>query len=751
MAPAWPQHGPRVAPLGPQLPRTLPMFDRVGWNLRTPWFLTQLTINMDGYNYTDDYDPTMGQYYEFGNTYDDLDPSLTPLLQHHSQFLGSHQLQSNSHSSNPSLTHTQGQSITHPQYQPHSQQNSTTNSTTNTATNTNHSQHLHNSQPPFQGSYNQFLEYPYRPMFLADGDGFPKNFDYNQQYLNYQQPSFPHQNQSQHQPDQSYNHNPNDYYYQNGYFATNSNINTDNDDSNNESSTSANNNADSALKRKISIQTGKKFKKDPVRPPIKPIRQNSNPNIPKRKPRPQMNKSYSYSIDSNKDVGKKPENSTGKPGNKEIPKSLFDFKRKPNFYLNLDNLKNSSVQSLEQQPLDSPASASLAGNSHLKILDHDLHFDNDFNNDLTPNMKPPGTNTNDYFEDYLIPTSFDNNNGNINLANNIGATTSDNNDDLTGFNFNLYEKDYGEYDSDDVTGHKTNVKINVDDEFNWNRNNSDQNASDYEFGENNLGFGDHGGQGENLIYKDDGLLDAGMAKFSPLTYNKEGDTQYDDSQDDHRHRDYNFKDEQNTGNSELNHDKKSPLTPISNSPNSQANLSTGSNNGISPHLYKTNSNQSISSTNSAGSTKEKSKKKTPKGALCPICGKYISRDLSRHLRIHDDIGRFRCVYPTICSHKTGKFNRPYDYKKHLLHVHFAFDDPQGKTANNLTDKLPIMGNCKACDYKSTAKEWLEHHVLTNDETRRCKFVERAPVPPESKAKKTSKPRRLELFDDSDEE
>lgn len=552
---------------------------------------------------------------------------------------------------------------------------------------------------------------------------------------------------------------------------------------------------DCALKRKISLQAGKKLKKEAIRPPIKPVRQNSNPNIPKRKSRPQFNKSYSYSIDTNKDCKKAGDSGSQDPSydsKSHLAKSIFDFKRKPNFYLNLDNLKNSSLNSLDQQSLSSPASgtASIAApNSHLKIFDNDLHFDNDFNNDLTPNMKPPGTNEHDYFEDYLIPTSFDNasNNGSTPHGGNINANvptavdavapTSDNNDDLTGFNFNLYDKDYADYDSDELgkNASRFDVKINVDNDFDTNHHgHKHSNATDYDLLDHPIQFGDQDHYLGNMLYKEDEFLDVDLPKFMPLTsfdtdddnvnYNtyKTNDDDYDNDSNNNNNNNTNNtnNNDNNTNNNrliqdkggylgannnhnskaltELNLDKKSPLSPISNSPNSQVNLSVGSNSGISPHLYKTNSNQSISSTNStssANNVKDKqSKKKTPKGAVCPICGKYISRDLSRHLRIHDDIGRFRCVYPSICSHKTGKFNRPYDYKKHLLHFHFAFDDPQGKTANNLTDKLPFMGNCKACNYKCTAKEWLELHVLTNDEAQKCKFTERDPAPPESKSK-----------------
>lgn len=73
---------------------------------------------------------------------------------------------------------------------------------------------------------------------------------------------------------------------------------------------------------------------------------------------------------------------------------------------------------------------------------------------------------------------------------------------------------------------------------------------------------------------------------------------------------------------------------------------------------------------------------------CTICGKRITRDMSRHMRTHQTESRFSCKFPkTQCRHKLGKFNRPYDYKKHLLNRHFKFDDPYIKRLHNLSDKL----------------------------------------------------------------
>ncbi|OUM53568.1 hypothetical protein BVG19_g2863 [[Candida] boidinii] len=96
---------------------------------------------------------------------------------------------------------------------------------------------------------------------------------------------------------------------------------------------------------------------------------------------------------------------------------------------------------------------------------------------------------------------------------------------------------------------------------------------------------------------------------------------------------------------------------------------------------------------------------------CSICGKIITRDMSRHLRIHEPVSRFKCIFPKEkCVHKTGQFNRPYDFKKHLLNYHFRFDDNSVKKQHNLCAKLDHTGQCY-CGKKFTAEEWLDNHIL----------------------------------------
>ncbi|ODV86766.1 hypothetical protein CANARDRAFT_27163 [[Candida] arabinofermentans NRRL YB-2248] len=112
---------------------------------------------------------------------------------------------------------------------------------------------------------------------------------------------------------------------------------------------------------------------------------------------------------------------------------------------------------------------------------------------------------------------------------------------------------------------------------------------------------------------------------------------------------------------------------------------------------------------------------TPK--VCTICKKSITRDMSRHLRTHEAVSRFRCIYPReICIHKTGQFNRPYDFKKHLLNCHFKFDDASAKKLHNLNDKMDFRGTCY-CGMRFSAQSWLDDHILKgNGEDFKCQYL-----------------------------
>lgn len=107
---------------------------------------------------------------------------------------------------------------------------------------------------------------------------------------------------------------------------------------------------------------------------------------------------------------------------------------------------------------------------------------------------------------------------------------------------------------------------------------------------------------------------------------------------------------------------------------------------------------------------EKKQQKIP----CDICGRLVTRDFSRHRRIHDRIPRFHCVFPKeCCNHKSGYFNRRYDLKKHLLHTHFILDDYKVKRLKTLEQKLEKRGHC-LCGQEMTAQEWLDHIVEINE-------------------------------------
>lgn len=109
--------------------------------------------------------------------------------------------------------------------------------------------------------------------------------------------------------------------------------------------------------------------------------------------------------------------------------------------------------------------------------------------------------------------------------------------------------------------------------------------------------------------------------------------------------------------------------------------------------------------------------------FCNVCGKRITRDMSRHMRTHQSISRFTCKFPkNQCRHKSGRFNRPYDYKKHLLNRHFKFDVGEIKKLHNLSDKLDHWGTC-VCGVRFIGKDWLNDHILTDDVNKKCPFIE----------------------------
>lgn len=108
--------------------------------------------------------------------------------------------------------------------------------------------------------------------------------------------------------------------------------------------------------------------------------------------------------------------------------------------------------------------------------------------------------------------------------------------------------------------------------------------------------------------------------------------------------------------------------------------------------------------------------------VCNVCGKRITRDMIRHMRTHQAHKRFNCMFPKdSCDHKSGQFNRRYDFKKHLLNKHFDFVNPSVKKVHNLRDKLNDWGYCP-CGRQFLSSDWLENHILTDDETKKCPMM-----------------------------
>lgn len=110
------------------------------------------------------------------------------------------------------------------------------------------------------------------------------------------------------------------------------------------------------------------------------------------------------------------------------------------------------------------------------------------------------------------------------------------------------------------------------------------------------------------------------------------------------------------------------------------------------------------------------------GTKCSTCGKMILRDMSRHLRTHELVSRFRCMFPEKeCRHRTRQFNRPYDFKKHLLNRHFFFNNEEATRLHNLNEKVGFAGRCR-CGLTFLAGEWLDSHILTEEPSKRCSFL-----------------------------
>lgn len=104
---------------------------------------------------------------------------------------------------------------------------------------------------------------------------------------------------------------------------------------------------------------------------------------------------------------------------------------------------------------------------------------------------------------------------------------------------------------------------------------------------------------------------------------------------------------------------------------------------------------------------------------CLVCGKKILRDMTRHMWTHQKEKRFKCVFPrSSCQHRSGLFNRRYDFKKHLLNNHFIYDDISARKEHNLREKLTQWGTCQ-CGQRFLSGDWLSEHILTKDENKKC--------------------------------
>lgn len=374
------------------------------------------------------------------------------------------------------------------------------------------------------------------------------------------------------------------------------------------------------------------------------------------------------------------DNDTEFNGTIKVPKK----NKKPEFHLPLDNLNNRNMMFLKLTDMasSSPSDSSLdKNNEHLKIMEPDLGLGydhdfraNNFHDNITPSMKPPGTNTQEYFEIYsLSDTGGDDNYKNIKVDKDYDALNTGNTTDTSQSDHRNVPHGPGLKNPNSFERPRLN--------YTQSYNSALDNPINTNFTPTLSGLN----------------FDTNASKNLPDAYRSKSD-----------------------GPSDIGYEDTAPLNKKNLLVKTQLNY---------PHLdvqrpifERADSNQSITSVGSMGSATTK-KKRTPKGAVCSICDKYISRDLTRHMRIHDDVGRFRCVYPkSMCNHKTGYFNRPYDYKKHLLHMHFKFDDPKGKTAHTLTDKLPLMGTCQACGARFSANDWLDTHVLTNNIDQKCLYL-----------------------------
>lgn len=527
-----------------------------------------------------------------------------------------------------------------------------------------------------------------------------------------------------------------------------------------------------SAKRRISLNTQQIYANLPVskpkakpKPPTKPkvIRQNSFPLAAKGRPSKQFPTLKSLEQRSNVNfdfVPSKETNETAtfndnndssnssKSNNTPTDSESSKKSKNPGFYIKLDNLNNNSnsqhkylaakiaLKTGSTSPYASPGVDSLfsfnrtstptmrpaqnlnipiyndevddGSKTYLRILEPDLGFGEltdlqritSINSNITPSMKPPGTNMNGYFE-------LDYQHSNLNSQANTDFLSPQINHDEQSYNnfnkdFELYLYDSNVNDTSTGSARLTDDKVS----------------------------GDLIGSNFDTAPKID-VTQNSADLFQPL-YFKDSEQEHTFQPPDrqHLHGRPNMHSHSKSYDASLHvehHSLQVEATQSYSSADDSEHYDSeeyGNYLNVGAHdPERRDSVHSMNSFNSATSNqeytasgvapKQAKKKRSTKGAVCSICDKYISRDLIRHMRIHNEVGRFQCVYPKyMCKRKTQFFNRPYDYKKHLLNMHFKFDDPKGKSANTLTDKLPLQGTCAACGGRFVAKDWLDNHVLS---------------------------------------
>lgn len=149
----------------------------------------------------------------------------------------------------------------------------------------------------------------------------------------------------------------------------------------------------------------------------------------------------------------------------------------------------------------------------------------------------------------------------------------------------------------------------------------------------------------------------------------------------------------------------------------------GDNNSVSKDTTSF-SEKSLSPANlpeSATTNRRSDRKRGKKIKRCPICGRALLRDLTRHIRTHQADSGYYCPFPRDqCNHKRGSFNRRYEYKKHLISSHFICVNKQAiRDAPSLLDKLRLGGTCRCGEYFDTIDSWIADHI----ETRRCPLLQ----------------------------